>query len=201
MYMITYNYNSGETAWIVENDDVINCIVCKLIMEIDPNQADGIIKRKTYHLSPIDDKSKIFLREEPYVFQSLTDALEHIDNPNFIAIDTANHNLIYNYNVNDIIWINDAHTPLESKIIQITITNSEIDGTVKNNLVYHVLPFSDEYGTVLKYENEIFSTYQKVMEYITAVVLEVTLTPTITPTMTVTPNPTVTPTITPTTSG
>jgi hypothetical protein len=198
MHIVNYNYQAGDRVWISVDDNSMECVVCKVYIEVDPDEVETKIERKTYHLANVNGSSVVYIRDESEVFQSLTDALDYIDDPTLTAPETTNYSFVYNYDVGQTVWTYDGHEPLESTVLQISIYNERTDGVTSNNLVYHTLPVSEDYKTLLKEEPDIFPTYEKVMEYITAVVLEVTLTPTVTATQTVTPNPTVTPTLTPT---
>lgn len=194
MYTVNYNYQTGDRVWISVDDDSMECVVCRVYIEVDPDSVETKITRKTYHLAEVNGSPDVFIRDETEVFESLTAVLDFIDDPLLTAPETNNYEFVYNYDVGQTIWTYDEHEPLESTILQISIYNERVDDVTVNRLVYHVLPINGEYKTLLKSEPDIFPTYEKVMEYITAVVLEVTLTPTLTPTMTVTPNPTATPT-------
>jgi hypothetical protein len=190
-YTIYYNYVPNDYVWIVEGDDTLECRVLHVVLEVDPDEIEGIIERKTYHLIPKNGDATVLLRQEDVVFVSLDAALDYFNDPDLTAPPTTNFNIVYTHNVNDTVWTNDVHTPVECTILQITF-NVDIENFQRTTTkTYHILPLNESSETILRSENEIFDTYEEVMQYITNLILGASPTPT--PTPEVTPNPTSTP--------
>lgn len=191
-YTIYYNYVPNDYVWIIEGDDTLECRVLRVVLEVDPDEVEGIIERKTYHLTPKDGDGTVLLRHEDVVFVSLDAALDYFNDPDLTAPATTNFNIVYTHNVNDTVWTNDVHTPVESTILQITF-NVDIENFQRTTTkTYHILPLDGSSDTILASEDVIFDTYEEVMQYITDLIIGATPTPT--PTPEVTPNPTATPT-------
>lgn len=202
MSTLYYNYAPSDTTWIVVDDDTVECNVLRVTLEVDPDEVEGIIERKTYHLMAKSGDATVLLRSEELVFPSLDTALAYIEDPTLISPPTTAHMVSHVYDVNDVVWTYDVHTPVEVTIIQISF-NVDVDGV---QLEYHILPIDGSSSTILLAESELFATYEDVMQRIRDLILGASPTPTPTPeatpdptqTPTQTAAPTATPTVTPT---
>jgi len=193
-YTIRYKFGINDTVWINESDcRIVECTICRIILDVDPDDTGTIKEKRTYHLDPIYDMDyKISLRSEDELFASLEDVLEYRitgvkpQYPDQYSID-------YYYTIDDIVWIVDKALALESEVKQLTYV---IDSNGEETW-YHVLPTSINYHTLLKQLDDLFETEQDALDYIRnqRATPVYTLTPTPTPELTTTPTPTVTPSI------
>lgn len=193
-YTIFHKFTIGDIVWIVVDcDNIVECRVDRITLEVDPDDNGVIQEKRTYHLDPVSDKKcKIILRPEEDLFASLEDVLE------FRATDVPPvypdaYSVDYYYTVDDITWIVIGARALESVVNQITII---IDDGVEETW-YHVLPTDKKHHLLIKLLSELFETEQDALDYILDQRQTPTPTPEITPTVTPTPTFVVTPTVTP----
>lgn len=189
-YTIHYKFEINDTVWIIESDClIVECLVDRIILEVDPDDTGAIEEKRTYHLDPVYDMDyEISLRPESDLFASLEDVLEYRASgvkpsyPDQYSID-------YYYTIDDVVWIVDNALALRSVVNQLTfIIDSDVEETW-----YHVLPDSLDYHLLLKQLGDLFETEEDALDHI----LDQRQTPTPTPTLTSTPEPTPGPTTTP----
>jgi len=205
MYDIEYNYNVGQTVWTKNGNSVVECRVTQITLEVDPDETEGLIERKTYHLDIVHDMyCTIILRLEEDVFETAEDAI--LDVP---STPLSVYSIAYEFAVDDIVWTHENHCDVECIVNQISFNINSL----KTDVVYHLLPLNGEHSLLYKLANVVFATQQEALDAIAAIITPTptisitasatpmatppntqTATPTVTPTQTVTPNPTVTPT-------
>ena len=168
VYSISYNYAPGTTVWIKDNNIVVECIVSKIILEVDPDENGSITERKTYHLDLKEDKDyKLLERTEEFVYQTPLDALHEetstILNPNIIW---------YEFTIGNVVWTVEDYNYFQARVVQLTITIDD-DST---RVIYHVLPIlGDLYKVLLREYFLLFNFPQEAIDYIHSIIANETI--------------------------
>lgn len=191
MYVIEYKYTVGSNVWIKHGKSISEAVVSRITLEVDPDEAEGLIERKTYHLDPVNDgDTEIILKLEADVYLTADDAITETES---IVVPQA---INYTYTVDDIVWTHENHCDLECTVNQISFfVETDVD------TIYHLLPVDEANHLLLKSDDLVYATQQEALDAIAAII---TPTPTISITASVTPEPTpditqtITPTVTPT---
>lgn len=197
-YTITHKFTLYDTVWIVlDCETIVECVVDRVTLEVDPDEFGVIEEKVTYHLDPVwDERCDVRLSPESDIFASLEDVLEYRSSgvpPTYPSI----HSIDYYYTIDDTVWIVDAALALESVVNQLTLIIDDNTGSVIETTWYHVLPHHKDYSLVLKLFEELFPTEEDALDYILDQRQTPTPTPDVTPTVTPTPTFAVTPVVTP----
>jgi hypothetical protein len=75
MHNINYKYNLGDTVWVVDDGDIVECLVSKVVLLVQP-EGDNLEEVKLYHLDVITDMSyRIIKQRESRVFATKDEAI------------------------------------------------------------------------------------------------------------------------------
>lgn len=193
MYNIEYNYAVGQTVWTKNEKSVVECRVSQITLEFDPDEVEGTIERKTYHLDIADDMDyEILLRLEAEVFETAEDAIMDVE-----SVPLSVYSIAYEFTIDDVVWTHENHCDVECTVNQISF----LIGSSTTDVVYHLLSLSDEHSLLYKLADVVFATQQEALDAIAAIITPtptISITATVTPTATPPNTPTSTPAVTPT---
>lgn len=170
MSNIYYNYTVGDIIWFQNDGNIVEAVVNRIKLEVDPDIIETIIHRKTYHVTYLNDPNHpVALIPELGIFPTLPTLMGYIAYPNdSIPYTQDQYSITYIYDIGDTVWTQmaipytikssffeappDEIIIVECKVIQLTfnITENGIE------TIYHLLPVSDEYGILLREEDEVF---------------------------------------------
>ena len=191
MYDIGYNFTIDDHVWIADGTSAVECIVTQVTLEVDPSTTEALIELTTYHLRPLTTYYQIILKPRDEVFATLDEVVAFISDPEATAPQLNTHIIYYNYTIDETVWVLSGYAVLESQVIQVTfdIDPDGSGGSIERTL-YHVLPISVDFSTLIREEIDVYPTKQAAVDHLKSTYT----TPTVTPTTTITPTPTVTPT-------
>lgn len=190
MHVIEYKYPAWSIVWIKDGNTISEMYVSRIVLEVDPDEVEGLIERKTYHLKP-EGCSEIIIKPEAEIYATAEDAISETESV------VVQQTIDYTFAVNDVVWTHENHCDLECTVNQISFYVS----LLSIDTIYHLLPIDGSTGLLLKSDDLVWATQQEALDAIAAII---TPTPTISITASVTPQPTpaitttVTPTVTPT---
>jgi hypothetical protein len=202
MYVIEYKYPPWAIVWIRDGNTISEMYVSRIVLEVDPDEVEGLIERKTYHLKPAGC-SEIIIKPEDEVYLTAEDAISETE-----SIVVPQYTIDYTFTVDDVVWTHENHCDLECTVNQISFYVQ----LLSIDTMYHLLPIDEENHLLLKSDDLVWATQQEALDAIAAIItptptisitasvtpmstpaITTTVTPTVTPTMTVTPESTPTP--------
>lgn len=167
MNTLGYNFSIDEVVWITDDTSARECAVTQVTIEIDPVNGESPDVATTYHLRPLSSNSDILLRPADVVFGTLEDVVTYISDHTATAPQLGTHTLNYDYTIGDTVWVLDQYAILESTVIQITFDIDPGDmATSVERVLYHVLPDSGNYSTLIREEPEVYPTKEDAVNYI-----------------------------------
>jgi hypothetical protein len=203
MYVIEYKYPAGTNVWVKDGNTISEMYVSRIVLEVDPDEVEGLIERKTYHLDPLDDGDMdIILKLEADVYLTAEDAISETES------SVVPQTIDYTFTVDDVVWTYENYCDLECAVNQISFYVNPLS----TDTIYHLLPIDGSNHLLLKSDELVYATQQEALDAIAAIItptptisitasvtpqatpdITQTVTPTLTPTMTVTPESTPTP--------
>jgi len=169
MFSIPYNYSVGETLWITDDDEeVYDAFLVKLVLEIDHNENQDIIEKKSYHLLVREMPDDIVVKPQEEVFGSAGDAVRFLNNPELVVPELENYTETYEYTIGDEVWIIIDDLAVECTNTQTTINIIQIRDEVITEKIYHLLPNDKNYSVMLKTREEIYDSREDAIQEIKA---------------------------------
>lgn len=147
MPSITYNFPIDSSVLAYVGDDLKECTVLRISLEVDPDENGTPVDEIVYHLYIEGTMCDVILREEDEIFS------HNIPTP-----ETIN----YQYSLGDTVWSFFKSRIFECNVIQISI---DVE-SVGNSITYNLLPNNVGYNSLDVGEDEVFNTESEVRTYL-----------------------------------
>jgi hypothetical protein len=167
MFTINYNYSVGETLWITDDDEeVYDAFLVKVVLEIDHDENQEIIEKRSYHLLIRESPDNIVVKSQEEVFGTAGDAVRFLNNNELTAPEINTYNETYDYTVGDTVWIIIDNLAVECTNTQTTISIVDLGETNLTEKIYHLLPSNNTHSVILKTSDLIYSTKESAIHAI-----------------------------------
>jgi hypothetical protein len=167
MFSISYNYSVGETLWVTDDDEeVYDAFLVKLALEIDHDENQNIIEKRSYHLLIREMPDDIIVKPQEEVFGTAGDAVRFLNDNTLTAPEINTYSETYDYTVGDTVWIiiNDKAVKCINTQTSINIIDFNVTKVIEK--IYHLLPEDKDYSVILKSSGDIYDTREDAIQEI-----------------------------------